>query len=76
MPSAGLQRTYTASMIGPKGKYVFLGTSGGEICLYNIQSKVFKALLPIAVNGMGNFNLNQHWEIAGEIVVIAFFSPG
>jgi hypothetical protein len=32
--------------------------------------------LPIAVNGMGNFNLNQHWEIAGEIVVIAFFSPG
>ena len=32
--------------------------------------------LPIAANGTGNFNLNQHWSDAGEIVVIAFFSPG
>jgi len=32
--------------------------------------------LPIAANGTGNFNLNQHWSSAGEIVVIAFFSPG
>ena len=32
--------------------------------------------LPIAANGTGNFNLNQHWADAGEIVVITFFSPG
>ena len=32
--------------------------------------------LPIAANGTGNYNLNQHWSEAGEIVVITFFSPG
>ena len=32
--------------------------------------------LPIAANGTGNFNLNQHWSDSGEIVVITFFSPG
>ena len=32
--------------------------------------------LPIAANGTGNYNLNQHWSEGGEIVVITFFSPG
>ena len=32
--------------------------------------------IPIAANGTGNFNLTQHWSSIGEIVVIAFFSPG
>ena len=32
--------------------------------------------LPIAINGTGDFNLEQHWETNGEIIVITFFSPG
>ena len=52
MPSAGLSRKYTCSMISPDGKYIFIGTSGGEICIYNIQSRVFKALLHVSVNGI------------------------
>jgi len=36
MPSAGLKRTYTCCHVGKKGKYIFCGTTGGEICIYNI----------------------------------------
>jgi len=46
-------------MIGPKGKYIFVGTHGGEICLYNIISKVFKAILPISVNGVWSLLLHN-----------------
>jgi hypothetical protein len=42
----------------------------------NIGMTAPEFTLPIAANGTGNFNLNQHWSSAGEIVVIAFFSPG
>lgn len=36
MPSAGLARNYTCSYVDDDGKYLFAGTSGGELCLFNI----------------------------------------
>ena len=52
MPSAGLSRKYTCSMISRDAKYLFLGTEGGELAIFNIMAKVFKALLPVSVNGI------------------------
>lgn len=39
-------------MIDKDGKYLFLGTSGGEVAIFNIIAMVFKALLPVSVNGI------------------------
>jgi len=47
LPSAGLKRVYTISSVHPDGKYIFIGTTGGELCLFDIQNKIFKALLPV-----------------------------
>jgi hypothetical protein len=47
LPSAGLKRKYTTSEVSPDNKYIFLGTTGGEICLFDIKNKIFKALLPV-----------------------------
>ncbi len=42
----------------------------------NIGMEAPDFTLPIAINGTGDFNLEQHWAINGEIIVITFFSPG
>jgi len=42
----------------------------------NIGMEAPSFTLPIAINGEGDFNLEQHWSTDAEIIVITFFSPG
>ena len=50
MPNTGLQRNYTFSTI--VGDLLYAGTSGGEICIFSISSKIYRATMPLSSNGL------------------------
>lgn len=52
LPSSGLIRNYTCAKIDPTGQYFYAGTTGGEVCIFNIPNKIFKATLPVSNNGV------------------------
>ena len=49
MPSSGLVRTYTKAHLNPKGDLIFLGTTSGEVCIFHLQTLVFKAAIPVKI---------------------------
>ena len=55
MPSTGLVRTYTKANLNPKGDLIFLGTTSGEVCVFNMQSRIFKAAIPISNNWVNHY---------------------
>jgi len=62
-PSAGLQRKHLCGIV--RGDYLITGTSAGDICVFNLQSKVFRTALPVANNGV------QSLTQAGDIIYVA-----
>ena len=52
MPSTGLVRTYTKANLNPKGDLIFLGTNSGKVSVFNMQSRIFRAAIPISNNGV------------------------
>jgi len=50
MPNTGLQRNYTFSAVN--GDTLMAGTSGGEICIYSIYARVYRATMPLSSNGL------------------------
>mmetsp|Transcript_22821 Transcript_22821/g.19831 ORF Transcript_22821/g.19831 Transcript_22821/m.19831 type:complete len:119 (-) Transcript_22821:1149-1505(-) len=52
LPSSGLVRTYTCAQIDVKGEYLYAGTTGGEVCVFNLPNQIFKAALPVSSNGV------------------------
>jgi len=50
LPNTGLTRNYNFSCI--QGDLLFLGTSGGEICLFSIANRIYRATMPISSNGV------------------------
>lgn len=57
LPNTGLTRTYTFATI--RDDMLYLGTTGGEICLFNIEAKVYRATMPISSNGVHSFAANK-----------------
>jgi len=57
LPSSGLIRHYTCSKIDATGQYYYVGTTGGEVCIFNIPNKIFKAALPVSTNGVYSIEL-------------------
>ena len=47
LPASGLIRNYTTSFIDAKAEYLFTGTTGGEIVIFNIPNRIFKAAIPV-----------------------------
>jgi hypothetical protein len=45
-----LIRNYTFSLIN--GDTLLLGTSGGEICIFSVYSRIYRATMPISSNGV------------------------
>lgn len=43
LPNTGLNRFYECNQIDKKTGYYYAGTSGGEICAFDINNKLFKA---------------------------------
>lgn len=47
LPSSGLIRNYTVAFIDNNGENFFVGTTGGEICIFNLANQVFKAAIQV-----------------------------
>ncbi|OMJ86838.1 hypothetical protein SteCoe_11542 [Stentor coeruleus] len=52
LPSAGMSRVYTCAACDTAGAYYFAGTNSGEIIIFNIQNRVFRASIPLSSNGI------------------------
>jgi len=51
-PSAGLARTYHDCSLSPTNGELIAGTSVGELVVFNCESLVYRAALPISTNGV------------------------
>jgi WD40 repeat protein len=50
LPNTGLIRNYSFSLIN--GDNLFLGTTGGEICIFSVLSRIYRATMPLSSNGL------------------------
>ncbi len=50
LPNTGLNRTYTFSQAN--GDVLLLGTTGGEICIFSIYNRIYRATMPLSSNGL------------------------
>ena len=50
LPNTGLNRSYTFSQAN--GDTLLLGTSGGEICIFSIYNRIYRATMPLSSNGL------------------------
>jgi WD40 repeat protein len=50
LPNTGLTRNYNFAYI--QDDLLFMGTSGGEICLFSIANQIYRATMPISSNGL------------------------
>lgn len=54
LPSSGLVRTFTSAIYDYNTKIVLVGTTGGEICMFNIEKHLFKGSFNAINNGLNN----------------------
>ena len=50
LPNTGLIRNYNFALVN--GDMLLAGTTGGEICLFSIQQKMYRASMPLTSNGI------------------------
>lgn len=50
LPNTGLNRSYTFAHA--KGDTLLLGTTGGEICIFSIYNRIYRATMPLSSNGL------------------------
>ena len=50
LPNTGLVRTYNFGLVN--GDMFLAGTAGGEICVFSISQKLFRASMPLTSNGI------------------------
>jgi WD40 repeat protein len=59
-----LVRNYTFAYI--LGDHIYLGTTGGEICLFSISNRIYRATMPISNNGVLSFACNGDYIFVGS----------
>lgn len=47
MPNSGLNRIYMSNTVDKTTGYYYLGTKGGELCAFDLNSKLFKAAIQV-----------------------------
>jgi WD40 repeat protein len=52
MPTSGLVRDYHCSIVAEGGTYLVAGTSVGDLVVFNTETKVFRASVPVSSNGI------------------------
>jgi hypothetical protein len=50
LPNTGLIRNYTLGQVS--GDSLMLGTTGGEVCVFSISSRIYRAAMPLSSNGI------------------------
>lgn len=59
LPNTGLNRFYECNQIDDKTGYYYAGTSGGEICAFDINNKLFKASVQAGKSAIRSICLNK-----------------
>jgi len=65
LPSAGLVRTYFCNVKDESGKWYFSGTSGGELCVFDMDNKLFKASVQVGTTSITTLAMVQGQLLAG-----------
>merc|ERR1719460_1941825 len=52
MPSSGLKRNYHACAMHGGTKMLVAGSSAGELCVFNTETEVFRACIPVSCGGL------------------------
>lgn len=47
MPSTGFARIYESSCVDPQTGYFYLGSKGGELCVFDLRNKFFRAAIQV-----------------------------
>lgn len=55
LPSTGLLRQYTTSMV--VDEFLYAGTTGGEVCLFHLFTRLYKGSIPISSHGLLCFTI-------------------
>jgi len=53
-------RTYTCGVIDNNNENIYVGSSVGEVCIFNIMNKIFQAAIPVSTNWVLSINLIQN----------------
>jgi len=68
MPSSGLQRKYHSVGMHGGSKFLVAGSSAGELCVFNTETAVFRACIPVSCGGLLALQ-SSHDETRGQDVV-------
>ena len=63
LPSTGLLRDYTTSMV--KEEFLYAGTTGGEVCLFHLFTRLYKGSIPISTRGLMSFIIIEGYLYIG-----------
>lgn len=63
VPSSGLSRIYTSAVYDYKNKILLTGTSGGEICFFNMENHIYKLSFNCINNGITNILIRDETNI-------------
>lgn len=64
LPSTGLTRQYTTS--AARDEFLYAGTTGGEVCLFHLFTRLYKGSIPISSHGLMSFVIvDPHFFIGG-----------
>jgi hypothetical protein len=53
-------RSYTCGVIDNNNENIYVGSSVGEVCIFNIMNKIFKAAIPVSTNWVLSINLIEN----------------
>ena len=59
LPNTGLNRYYECNTIDHRSNYYYAGTKGGEICVFDVANKMFKASVQVGKSSMRSVLLNE-----------------
>lgn len=62
-PPGGLVRTYCSAAISADKKYLYVGSSGGEMIVFRQDLGVYRAIIPICTNGIQTILILPNDEI-------------
>lgn len=65
LPSSGLTRQYFANIKDSTNKWYFAGTAGGELCIFDMENKVFKASIQVGSTAITTLAFIDGFVLAG-----------
>jgi len=74
LPSSGLMRAYNCAHAVCNGSELIAGSAPGELCVFNVETQVFKACVPVSKGGLLALAVRPDPEHAG--VTIAYCGCG